>query len=194
MDKKNNFGNGNTGHYNSGDFNPGYRNSGDSNSGYYNSGDFNTGDFNPGNYNSGNYNFGDYNTGYYNFGNCNSGNFNSSENGYQNYFCTETKYFLFDLEVSKETIDKLSKINPSEWFKFKNKSYFNAWSNCPEKTFRYLESLPEFQTPEAIQKFKIITGINLFPEELKEISNKTKLIQSALSKLTEEEKEALGFI
>ena len=148
---KNNSGFNNTGNDNSGHFNSGNDNSGDFNSGYRNSGYKNSGNDNSGNFNSGNFNSGHFN----------SGNYNSSENGYQNYFCTESKYFLFDIEVSRETINKLSKIYSYDWFDLKNKSYYDAWKECPEKTLKYLKSLPEFQTLEAIEKFKIITNIDL---------------------------------
>jgi hypothetical protein len=63
--------------------------------------------------------------------------------------------------VTEETIKKLNKIYPYEWFNLENKTYHEAWKDCPEETLNYLKSLPEFQTEEAIEKFKTITGINL---------------------------------
>jgi hypothetical protein len=179
-----NSGNNNSGYKNSGDCNSGDCNSGDKNSGNYNSGNYNSGNCNSGNYNSGNYNSGSYNSGYYNSGSYNSGDYNSGYNnsgnnnsgnynsgyknsgnynsgyGYQNYFCTETKYFLFDIEVPKDTIKQASNLDMS-WFSLEEKSYKEAWKSCPKEILKYLKSLPEFQTGEAKQKFKEITGLDL---------------------------------
>jgi hypothetical protein len=165
-----NSGDCNSGDFNSGDYNSGYRNSGDRNSGYYNSGDRNSGDYNSGDYNSGyrnsgNYNSGDYNSGNYNSGDYNSGNYNSGDynsgNGYLNYFCTQTRYFLFDLEVSRETIEQFTKIPIYEWFSLENKTYYEAWKECPDKHLEMFAKIAEFQTAEAREKFKEITGRDL---------------------------------
>ena len=150
-----NSGNRNLGDFNSGNFNSGNSNSGDRNLGYKNSGNRNTGSSNTGNSNSGNYNSGCYNSGDWNTGNYNSGN------GYLNYFCTEEKFFLFDKEVPKEILYKIHRIYPWGWFDLQNKSYHKAWQKCPEEILKYLKSLPEFQIDEAIEKFKIITGVDL---------------------------------
>jgi hypothetical protein len=190
---KNNTGKNNSGHYNFGDYNSGDRNSGNCNSGDSNTGDHNSGHCNSGHFNSGNFNFGNSNTGSYNSGNSNSGNFNSSKFGYRNFFCTENKYFLFDKEVTQETIKKLNKIYPYRWFNLEDKTYHEIWKNCPEETLNYLKSLPEFQTKEAVEKFKTITGIDL-KSEPKITTSKTEIIKNALSKLTNEEKKALGLI
>jgi hypothetical protein len=173
-----NSGHYNSGNYNSGDYNSGNRNSGDYNSGYYNSGDYNSGGCNSGNYNSGDYNSGYYNSGYYNSGNRNSGDYNSGDynsghynsgdynsgdynsgNGYHNYFCTRTKYFLFDIEV-KEIPSKLRYLDMS-WFSLENKSYKEAWKQCPMDILETLSNIPEFQTDEAKKKFTEITGLTL---------------------------------
>ena len=139
----------NSGDFNSGDFNSGYRNSGYSNSGYSNSGDSNSGDFNSGNRNSGNYNSGYRNSGHYNSG-----------NGYRNYFCEETKYFLFDIEVPRSIIEMFNGIDMS-WFSLENKTYQKAWKECPESVLAEFRAIQEFQTEEAKEKFKRITGLVL---------------------------------
>ena len=159
-----NSGSSNSGNYNSGNNNSGYSNSGNRNSGHYNSGHWNSGsrnsgDRNSGNRNSGHYNFGNWNSGHYNSGHCNSGNGNSGY-GYRNYFCKETKYFLFDLEVTEESIDRINKI-PMFWFDLKNKSYKEAWAECPEEILNEFRQLPELQTQEAKEIFKDITGLKL---------------------------------
>ena len=169
LDNKTNSGNSNSGYRNSGDrnsgnSNSGYRNSGDWNSGYSNSGDWNSGysnsgDRNSGNRNSGNSNSGDRNWGDWNSGNSNSGDWNSG-NGYRNYFCTETKYFLFDTEVTKETIEQIRYIDMS-WFSVIDCTYHEAWAKCPENVIDKFRSIPEFQTNEAKLKFKEITGLDL---------------------------------
>ena len=154
LDDKSNSGDFNSGDFNSGgvnsgDFNSGYRNSGYSNSGYSNSGDSNSGDFNSGNRNSGNYNSGYRNSGHYNSG-----------NGYRNYFCEETKYFLFDIEVPRSIIEMFNGIDMS-WFSLENKTYQKAWKECPESVLAEFRAIQEFQTEEAKEKFKRITGLVL---------------------------------
>jgi hypothetical protein len=153
---------------NSGWRNSGFRNSGDCNSGNYNSGSYNSGKLNSGNYNSGNYNSGYYNSGNYNSGSNNSGYFNSghnnsgfynSGNGYLNKFCRQTKYFLFDQEVSKSSYEKIS-FNMS-WFSLENKSYKKAWKSCPKEVLDTIKEFPEFQTENAKIAFKEITGLDL---------------------------------
>jgi hypothetical protein len=176
-----NSGNYNSGYHNSGDcnsgkYNSGYHNSGDCNSGKYNSGDCNSGNYNSGNYNSGDCNSGyhnsgyrnsgDYNSGDRNSGNCNSGNYNSGDcnsgNGYINYFCIQTRRFLFDIEV-EEIPPSLLNLNMS-WFKLEEKGkegYLKAWSKCPVKILEIFRNIPEFQKEENKNKFKEITGISL---------------------------------
>ncbi len=164
LDNKSNSGDYNSGDYNSGDYNSGYRNSGDRNSGYRNSGYRNSGNHNSGNHNSGYRNSGDRNSGDCNSGDCNSGNHNSGDynsgDGYRNYFCTQTKYFLFDIEVEKETIDKTAKIDIS-WFTLENKTYKQAWDSCPNEVLDQFRNIPEFQTKKAKEKFLKITGLIL---------------------------------
>jgi hypothetical protein len=144
---------------NSGDRNSGDFNSGDFNSGYCNSGDCNSGDHNSGNRNSGDYNSGNYNSGNYNSGDCNSGDYNSC-NGYINFFCTQTRCFLFDIEVS-EIPSTLTSLDMT-WFTLTSGStYHDTWSRCPAKILNTLRSIPELQTPEAKATFKHITGIDL---------------------------------
>jgi PPE-repeat protein len=154
-----NSGSCNLGDYNSGNYNSGNRNSGSCNLGDYNSGNRNSGNYNSGNYNSGGYNSGNSNLGDYNSGNYNSGNYNLG-NGYKSYFCTETKYFLFDIEVNIETIILLNDLNMS-WFLLENNSYKQAWKACPEELLNKLRKIPEFQTKSAKAKFKAITGIDI---------------------------------
>jgi hypothetical protein len=173
-----NSGDSNSGNRNSGDWNSGNRNSGDSNSGNRNSGDSNSGDSNSGNCNSGNWNSGNRNSGNWNSGdsnsgNCNSGNWNSGDsnsgncnscNGYKNYFCTKTKYFLFDVEVKKQTIDKLTDLDFYSWFELEEKGkegYKKAWSKMPDSLKSELKSIPQFKLKKNKLKFKEITGINL---------------------------------
>jgi hypothetical protein len=164
-----NSGDYNSGNRNSGDYNSGDRNSGDCNSGDYNSGDcnsgnrnsgdHNSGDHNSGNRNSGDYNSGNYNSGNYNSGDCNSGDYNSC-NGYINFFCTQTRCFLFDIEVS-EIPSTLTSLDMT-WFTLTSGStYHDTWSRCPAKILNTLRSIPELQTPEAKATFKHITGIDL---------------------------------
>jgi len=150
-----NSGDENSGNYNSGDYNSGDKNTGNNNLGHYNTGDNNLGHFNTGNFNTGNKNSGNYNLGSHNSGNCSSGD------GYHNYFCTETKYFLFDIEVSSKTIDKVKRIN-MDWFNRTKKTYKEAWAECPEIVLNKFRSIPEFQTESAKKKFEEITGLKLF--------------------------------
>jgi len=176
--KKLNSGNYNSGDKNSGDNNSGYKNSGYKNSGYKNSGNYNSGDKNSGYKNSGyknsgyknsgNYNSGDNNSGYKNSGNNNSGDYNSgnynSGDGYRDFFCTKTKYFLFDVEVKKETIDKFNNIDMYSWFELNESSidgYKKAWEKCPENVLDELKKIPQFKLKKNKAKFKEITGINL---------------------------------
>jgi len=156
-----NSGDCNSGNYNSGDCNSGNYNSGNYNSGYYNSGNCNSGNYNSGNYNSGGCNSGNYNSGYYNSGNYNSGGCNSG-NGHLNYFCTKRKYFLFDIEVNKIP-EKILNLDMS-WFNLNNKTYKEAWNECPIDIINILKSIPEFNIKENKIKFKEITGIDLDKE------------------------------
>ena len=113
------------------------------------------------NNNSGNRNSGNWNSGDGNSGNGNSGYWNSGD-GYRNYFCTQTKYFLFDKEIS-EIPQKLFEINFS-WFELKKEENFNykkAWSRCPKEVLDIYKSIPEFQTKEAKNKFFEITGLKI---------------------------------
>jgi len=166
-----NSGNYNSGHRNSGYYNSGYHNSGNYNSGNYNSGNYNSGNRNSGYYNSGNYNSGHrnsgyYNSGYHNSGNYNSGNYNSGDynsgncnsgDGYINYFCEKTKYFLFDIEVDNIPT-KIKNLNMS-WFNLDNKTYKEAWLECPEEVLNTIKSIDVIM--ENKEKFFNITGIRL---------------------------------
>jgi len=154
-----NSGYSNSGYSNSGGFNSGNFNSGYSNSGYSNSGDFNSGYRNSGHSNSGDFNSGDFNSGDFNSGYRNSGHYNSG-NGYRNYFCEETKYFLFDIEVPRSIIEMFNGIDMS-WFSLENKTYQKAWKECPESVLAEFRAIQEFQTEEAKEKFKRITGLVL---------------------------------
>ena len=104
--------------------------------------------------NSGDFNSGDFNSGYRNSGHYNSGN------GYRNYFCEETKYFLFDIEVPRSIIEMFNGIDMS-WFSLENKTYQKAWKECPESVLAEFRAIQEFQTEEAKEKFKRITGLVL---------------------------------
>lgn len=173
-----NSGNFNVGSNNTGSYNIGDRNSGTNNAGYFNTGNFNTGDRNAGYKNTGNFNTGDFNCGYrnsgsdnsghknsgnFNSGNCNSGDYNAgnfnSGNGYHNYFCRETKYFLFDIEV-KKIPEKLKNLF-LPWFDPNGCTYKDAWLNCPKEILDILRSIPEFKTDNAKEIFKEITGLEL---------------------------------
>ena len=161
---------------NAGDFNGGKHNSGDQNSGDYNSGDLNSGDFNSRHYNSGDRNSGSHNSGYcnsgdHNSGGCNSGNYNSGDynsgdfnsgNGYINCFCTQTRYFLFDIEVKTIRPEILS--FDMRWFNLQGKKYKEAWQQCPHDILLKLWYIPEFRKPKNQKKFQEITGINLKKE------------------------------
>ena len=168
-----NTGNRNAGNYNSGSCNTGKYNSGSCNAGHYNTGSCNAGNDNAGNYNSGRYNTGNrnaghrntgnrnaghHNTGNYNSGDYNAGSYNSG-NGYLNFFCTKTKYFLFDIEIN-DIPKELKNLNMN-WFDLDNKTYKEAWANCPKKILNILKHIPEFNIKENKIKFKEITGIDL---------------------------------
>jgi hypothetical protein len=153
-----NSGHHNSGDYNSGHYNSGYYNSGNRNSGHHNSGYYNSGDYNSGNRNSGHHNSGNYNSGNHNSGNYNSGHHNSGD-GYINYFCTKTRYFLFDVEINRIP-PQLVNLDMS-WFDLNNKSYKDAWSMCPQHVLNVLRTIPEFNIPTNKAKFKEITGIDL---------------------------------
>lgn len=137
IDDKNNSGDMNSGNRNLGNWNSGDMNSGNWNSGYMNSGDWNSGDWNSGDMNSGDWN---------------SGNFNSS-NGYRNYFCTQTRYFLFDIECSEEEVRQVKQLDMS-WFDLSN-GYKEAWQKCPKKVLNGIKKLKNFNA----EKFFDITGI-----------------------------------
>ena len=159
VDGNRNSGNYNSGDRNSGNCNSGYRNSGDCNSGNCNSGNYNSGYRNSGNCNSGYYNSGDYNSGYYNSGyrnsgNCNSGDCNSG-NGYINSFCTETRYFLYDVECSREEWESVQDLDMS-WFDLSN-GYKKAWEKAPKEVIKKIKSLKNFDA----KKFKEITGLDV---------------------------------
>jgi hypothetical protein len=154
-----NSGNRNSGNQNSGNQNSGYLNSGNQNSGDQNSGDQNSGYLNSGNQNSGYQNSGNQNSGDWNSGDWNSGNFNSG-NGYRNYFCNDTKYFLFGLEVKKEIVDKINDI-PMGWFNLENETYHEAWAECPTEILKQFAAIKEFRTKKARKIFEEITGRNL---------------------------------
>jgi hypothetical protein len=154
-----NSGNWNSGNWNSGNWNSGNMNSGDSNSGNWNSGNWNSGDMNSGDWNSGDWNSGNGNSGNRNSGDWNSGNGNSG-NGYRNYFCTKTRFFLFDIEVTENTIDKFKYVDMS-WFNLKDKTYKEAWKECPKDLLNFFASIKQFRTKEARKKFKQITGLEL---------------------------------
>jgi hypothetical protein len=161
-----NSGNGNSGDWNSGDWNSGDKNSGDRNSGDWNSGDWNTGNgnsgdwnsghWNSGNGNTGNGNSGDKNSGHWNSGHCNSGDKNSGDfnscNGYRNFFCTQTRYFLFDIECTEEEAMEARFLDTS-WFDLTN-GYKEAWRKCPEEVLDQIKKLKNFNA----DKFFEITG------------------------------------
>jgi hypothetical protein len=126
VDDKNNTGNGNTGNGNTGNRNTGNRNSGDKNSGHWNSGHCNSGDKN-------------------------SGDFNSC-NGYRNFFCTQTRYFLFDIECTEEEAMEARFLDTS-WFDLTN-GYKEAWRKCPEEVLDQIKKLKNFNA----DKFFEITG------------------------------------
>ncbi len=149
-----NSGRRNSGRRNSGNYNPGNNNSGNYNPGNSNSGDYNSGNCNSGDCNSGDCNSGDYNSGNYNSGNYNSGNYNSG-NGYKNFFCTKERFFIFDIEV--ESIPKELKNLNMSWFNLKNKTYKEAWKNCPENILNIIKTIPNFNK----EKFFEITGIKI---------------------------------
>ena len=92
-----------------------------------------------------------YNSGDYNSGNCNSGD------GYINYFCEKTKYFLFDIEVDNIPT-KIKNLNMS-WFNLDNKTYKEAWLECPEEVLNTIKSIDVIM--ENKEKFFNITGIRL---------------------------------
>jgi hypothetical protein len=155
-----NSGNGNSGNGNSGDRNSGDRNSGDGNSGNGNSGDRNSGNGNSGDGNSGNGNSGYGNSGDGNSGDGNSGDFNGGD-GYLNYFCTETRFFLFDKEVDKSKIDLLNALDFS-FFKLSEaglKGYKKAWARIPDETLKKLKRILNIKTKEQKKKFFEITGL-----------------------------------
>ena len=149
----------NSGHYNSGNRNSGDYNSGDYNSGDCNSGNYNSGNRNSGNRNSGNRNSGDCNSGNRNSGDCNSGYCNSGDcnsgSGYRNFFCTDTRYFLFDIECSKKEAKKCYSLDMT-WFDL-SKGYKKAWSKCPKKVLDEIKKLKNFNA----DKFYEITGIEV---------------------------------
>jgi hypothetical protein len=187
-----NSGDGNSGNRNSGNRNSGDRNSGDGNSGYRNSGNMNSGNGNSGNRNSGNGNSGNRNSGDRNSGNRNSGDGNSGDGNsgnmnsgsYQNSFCTDKKFFLFDVEVSKKEYDGVYSLgiwryfNVSEWIWDSNMTedektanptykttggfvrklnYKEAWSRVPQEAIDKIKKLKNFNS----EKFKEITGLTV---------------------------------
>ncbi len=77
-----------------------------------------------------------------------------------NYFCTEQKYFLFDVEVSADVVDIFESLDMS-WFELSGKTYKEAWGSCPVELLTMLSEISEFQTDEAVRKFKEITGLDL---------------------------------
>jgi hypothetical protein len=163
-----NYGDSNSGHDNSGNNNSGNDNSGNRNTGYYNSGHFNSGNYNSGNRNSGNCNSGNYNSGSYNSGNFNSGRWNSG-NGYLNSFCKQTKYFLFDQEVSKISYENFTRLFYNfemSWFSLEDKSYEEAWKSCPKKLLRKIKRHRLLKSKKNKRIFKEITGID--PDKIKE--------------------------
>ena len=101
------------------------------------------------------------NSGYGNSGNRNSGNRNSGDcnsgNGYINFFCTETKYFLFDKPV-KCIPHSISNLNML-WFDLEGKTYKEAWAKCPKSVIENLKKIPEIMKNK--KKFKEITGVSL---------------------------------
>ena len=108
----------------------------------------NSGNGNSGNGNSGYGNSGDGNSGYRNSGNWNSGD------GYNNYFCTETKYFLFDTKCTKEERNEVFELDMS-WFDLQDKTYKEAWEECPKEVIEQIKKLKNFNA----DKFFEITGI-----------------------------------
>jgi hypothetical protein len=88
-------------------------------------------------------------------GDRNSGDRNSG-NGYRNYFCTRTRYFLFDEEVEKIP-DEIKNLDFSWFFLEKeDNAYKNAWSKCPVEIIKKIMSIKEFDK----KKFYEITGID----------------------------------
>ena len=47
------------------------------------------------------------------------------------------------------------------WFSLENKTYQKAWKECPESVLAEFRAIQEFQTEEAKEKFKRITGLVL---------------------------------
>ena len=84
----------------------------------------------------------------------NSGDWNSGD-GYLNFFCTRTCFFLFDKEVESDDIIAFNSIDFS-WFDIKT-GYREAWKKCPESELEKIKKLKNFD-PE---KFEVITGIKV---------------------------------
>ena len=151
--------------------------------------DCNSGNYTSGNRNSGNRNSGDCNSGYLNSGNCNSGNRNSGDcnSGDCNsgiltgHFCTEKKYFLFDIPCTKEEYEEINRLNlytcfDINIFVYENKmtskekkanpnyktlggylktiDYKQAWKKVPKESIAKIKKLKNFDK----QKFYEITG------------------------------------
>ena len=95
----------------------------------------------------------DKNSGDGNSGSENSGNWNSG-NGYRNYFCTDSRFFLFDVECTKEEAQQAQYIDMS-WLDLTNKTYKEAWKQCPQGVLKKIKQLKNFNS----EKFFEITGI-----------------------------------
>ena len=76
--------------------------------------------------------------------------------GYKNNFCTETKYFLFDIECTEEEANKIYNLD-MDWFDLTDKTYKEAWKKCPESVFKEIKKLKNFNK----DKFKEITGLSI---------------------------------
>ena len=179
-----NSGNWNSGNYNSGDWNSGNRNSGDYNSGNWNSGNRNSGNWNSGNWNSGNWNSGDYNSGNWNSGDYNSGYFNSDKPpirifnkeavvSYDDIDFPDFLYFDLIVWVSHDTATDEEKeahkqeIETSGGF-LKTLGYKEAfrlaWDKASKEEHRQLLELPNWNN----EIFKEISGIDAEAEIAKE--------------------------
>ena len=75
-----------------------------------------------------------------------------------NFFCTKSKYFLFDVEIVQ--IPDILKTISLDWFN-PALGYKKAWKNCPKEFLDKLRTIPEFQLEENKKKFKEITGLDI---------------------------------
>lgn len=102
----------------------------------------------------GNYNSGDRNSGHCNAGYHNSGDYNAGD-GYKNFFCTKTRYFLFDIECTEKEAFKSRTLDMS-WFDL-SEGYKEAWKKCPKEVLKEIKELKNFNK----DKFKEISGLSI---------------------------------